>query len=217
MIKKLAFLLLFVALVFVFSQIELSKIWGTEGQMFTLYEFLGPLPMAFLGPVFGAVAIIFARGADLLLNGAEFTLFDIARVFTMVFAAWYFVGYKKNYAMLAIPVIAMAMFFLHPVGSQVWYYALYWLIPIAAFFVRENLWLRSLGTSFTAHAVGSIAFLYTFGTSPEMWLMLIPIVAIERIVFATGIAASYVSFNTMLNKYFSKDKTIAIDKKYSLS
>jgi len=208
--------LLFVALVFVFSQVELSKVWGTEGQTFTLYEFLGPLPMAFLGPVFGAVAIIFARSADLLINGAEFTVFDIARIFTMVFAAWYFVNYKKNYAMLAIPAIAMAMFFLHPVGSQVWYYSLYWLIPVAAFFLRENLWLRSLGASFTAHAVGSVAFLYTFTTSPELWLMLIPIVAIERILFATGIAASYISFNNLLNRYFSRDKTISIDKKYSL-
>jgi len=172
--------------------------------------------MAFLGPVFGAVAIIFARSADLLINGAEFTVFDIARIFTMVFAAWYFVNYKKNYAMLAIPAIAMAMFFLHPVGSQVWYYSLYWLIPVAAFFLRENLWLRSLGASFTAHAVGSVAFLYTFTTSPELWLMLIPIVAIERILFATGIAASYISFNNLLNRYFSRDKTISIDKKYSL-
>jgi len=216
MIKKLAFLLLFVALVFVATQVEISKMWGTEGQTFTLYEFLGPLPMAFLGPVFGAVAIIFARGADLLLNGAEFTVFDIARIFTMVFAAWYFVNYKKNYAMLAIPAIAMLMFFLHPVGSQVWYYSLYWLIPIAAFFIRENLWLRSLGASFTAHAVGSIAFLYTFTSSPELWLMLIPIVAIERIVFATGIASSYFIFNTVLDKFFSTSKDISIDKRYSL-
>jgi len=172
--------------------------------------------MAFLGPVFGAVAIIFARSADLLINGAEFTVFDIARIFTMVFAAWYFVNYKKNYAMLAIPAIAMAMFFLHPIGSQVWYYALYWLIPIAAFFLRENLWLRSLGASFTAHAVGSIAFLYTFTTSPELWLMLIPIVAIERFVFATGIASSYYIFNTVLNKFFSTSRDVLIDKRYSL-
>ncbi len=216
MIKKLAFLLLFVGLVFVATQVELTKMWGTEGQMFTLYEFIGPLPAAFLGPVFGAVAIIFARGADLLINGAQFTLFDIARIFTMVFAAWYFVNYRKNYAMLAVPAIAMIMFFLHPVGSQAWYYALYWLIPIAAFFVHENLWLRSLGATFTAHAVGSIAFLYTFPTTPDLWLMLIPVVAVERMVFATGIAASFYVFNTALDKFFSADKNISIDKRYSL-
>ena len=217
MMKKLAFLLMFVALVFVATQIKLTEIWGAEGETFSLYEFLGPLPMAFLGPVFGAVAIIFARTASMFFAGSEFTMFDIARILTMVFASWYFVTYKKNYAALAIPVIAMAMFFLHPVGSQSWFYALYWLIPIVAFFVPENLWFRSLGASFTAHAVGSIAFLYLFTTTPEFWIALIPLVAIERIVFATGVAASFVSFNTMLNKYFSGSKILSIDKRYTLS
>ena len=217
MMKKLAFVLLFVALVFLATQVKLSTMWGASGQYFTLYEFLGPLPAAFLGPVFGAAVIIIAKSANMLISGSTWTLFDMARVFTMVFAAWYFASYKKNLALLAVPLICMALFILNPIGGQAWYYSLYWLIPVVAFFAPDNLLLRSLGASFMAHAVGSVAFLYSIQTVPQLWIALIPVVAIERFVFAVGVAAAFVLFNTVLNKFFSGEKALIIEKNYAIA
>jgi hypothetical protein len=103
------------------------------------------------------------------------------------------------------------------VGSQVWYYSLYWLIPMVLYFAPKNLFLRSLGSTFTAHAIGSVLFLYSIPTAPALWIMLLPIVAIERLVFAAGISASFVAFNSVLDAYFADQKFIAIDKRYSLA
>jgi len=213
--KKFAFSLLFVILVIVSVFVPLARIAETN-KYFTLYEFFGPLPAAFLGPVYGAIAVIIARGFTILNSTEAIGLFDIARIFTMVFATLYFVLYKKNQALLFVPAIAMLLFIVHPIGSQAWYYSLYWLIPIIAYLLPNNLFIRSLGSTFMAHAVGSIAFLYTFATVPSYWIALIPIVAMERLLFAAGIAVSFVALNTLLDKFFANDDFLAVDKRYVL-
>jgi hypothetical protein len=118
----------------------------------------------------------------------------------MLFAAYSFGRYaKKNYAAF-VPLLCMAAFMLHPIGSQVWYYSLYWLIPPLAHLFAKRLFFRSLGATFTAHAIGSTLWLYAIPMPPEAWIMLIPIVAFERILFAAGISISYVVLNTVLDK-----------------
>jgi hypothetical protein len=90
---------------------------------------------------------------------------------------------------------------------------------MAAKFLPENLVVRSFGAAFSAHAVGSILFLYTIPTAPALWMMLIPIVAIERSLFALGISASYVVFTNILDsmdKAFDVSKYLNIEKKYVL-
>ena len=92
----------------------------------------------------------------------------------------------------------MALFIAHPEGRQAWYFSLYWLIPVLAEFKKDRLILRSLGATFTAHALGSVIFLYGFGLPAAVWIGLIPIVALERGLFAVGIWASYLAFNNGL-------------------
>ena len=66
-------------------------------------------------------------------------------------------------------------------------YAALWIIPVlAAFFHRDNLWITALGNTFTAHAVGSVIWLYTIPMSAVAWYALIPQVLVERILFASG-------------------------------
>lgn len=215
MMRKLAFTGLFLVLVFLSVYVPVTRIAETS-RYFTLYEFFGPLPAAFIGPFYGALAVIMARGITILSSSDAIGIFDIARIFTMVFATWYFSGYKKNGALLFVPLVAMALFVLHPVGAEAWYYSLYWLVPVVAYFLPKNLFLRSLGASFMAHAVGSVAFLYTFATVPAYWIALIPVVAMERLVFASGTAVSFVFFNTVLDRLFAKDQFLATDKAYVL-
>lgn len=86
----------------------------------------------------------------------------------------------------------MAAFIAHPVGSQAFLYSFYWLIPVAIYLMgRNSLFAQALGSTFTAHAVGSVIWLYANPMTPEIWLALIPVVLVERLVFASGIVLVY--------------------------
>src|SRR5207237_10360114 len=86
----------------------------------------------------------------------------------------------------------MALFIVHPIGSQAFMYSFYWLIPIGLFgLARKTLFLEALGSTFVAHAVGSVIWLYTVPTTAGMWVGLIPIVAVERLLFAMGMVVMY--------------------------
>ena len=59
--------------------------------------------------------------------------------------------------------------------------------------------------------------------TPAMYMALVPITAFERLLFATGIAGSYIAINTILDKLIKKFKwristdVLHIDRNYSLS
>lgn len=220
--RGIVFLALFVVLTFVGMQIDVFSIMGDEGKAFTLFEFFGPMAGGFLG-LGGLLVVGIAKLINFGLGGSGFTIMGLAKLTPMMFAAYYFWkngvrGFEDKLGIL-IPAAAIMAFWLHPVGSQVWLYPLYWLIPIAAKFLPKNLFLRSLGSTFMAHAVGSVLFLYTIPTAPELWLMLIPIVAIERGLFAIGISASYVVFTNILesmDKALDVNRYLNIEKKYVL-
>ena len=219
--KKIFFLLVFSALVLVGSQINFSPLLGIENQGFTLFQMVGPIAGIFLGPVIGAASVLFAESVNFVYAGKALNIVNLFRLTPMLFAAYYFGthGRKKLKELsTAVPILCMALFMLHPVGAQVWFYSLYWVIPVAAKFFPERLLLKSLGATFTAHAVGSTLFLYTVPTLPELWVVLIPIVAVERIVFALGISGSYIAVNTVLSKVASgiPSSVLSIDKRYVL-
>jgi len=101
---------------------------------------------------------------------------------------------------LIIFPICIVLFLLNPIGRQAWMYSMIWLIPFFTTFFNKRLILKSLGATFTAHAVGSVIFLYTFGLTPAIWIALIPVVFIERGVFTLGIWTSCLVLNTVLDK-----------------
>lgn len=90
---------------------------------------------------------------------------------------------------IVLAVGCMILFVTHPVGAGAALYSLFWLIPLSvALQAKPTRFMRALGSTFTAHAVGSVIWLYTLGMSPDKWLMLIPVVIVERLLLATGIA-----------------------------
>jgi hypothetical protein len=219
--KRILFLALFSVLVLIANQINFSAVWGAKNQYFTLFQFFGPIAGSFLGPFIGVGAVLIAQLSDMLLFGKAFDFISVFRLTPMLFAAAYFgLQAKKNFNFSAIiPLIAMALFVLHPVGRTVWFYSLYWLIPvIVSVFFKNNLFFRSLGSTFTAHSVGSIVFLYTIPMPAEAWVALIPIVAVERLAFALGISISFIAFTSVLAKLenFIPSNVLSIDKKYTL-
>jgi hypothetical protein len=207
--KRILFLLLFTTMVLVGKKINFSALVGAENQFFTMFQFFGPIAGSFLGPIFGIISVLIAELLDFILIGKTFTLINIIRLTPMLFAAYYF-GTKKKSISILIPLIAIFLFMIHPVGRQVWFFSLYWTIPIIVKLLprkySNNVLLKSLGATFTAHSVGSTAWIYTVPMTAQQWITLIPIVAFERLLFAAGIAGSYIIINTLLDKLVQKFK-----------
>lgn len=217
--KGLIFLLVFSILVFIGDMINFSKLIGADNQFFTLFQFFGPVAGAFLGPVVGVLSVLIAEVSSYLVLGKAFTLISVLRLTPMLFAAWYF-GAKKDKLSFFVPIAAIIIFVAHPVGRQVWFFTFFWTIPIIIKLLpkkySEKIFLKSLGATLTAHAVGGAIWNYAVPMTQEAWIKLIPIVIYERLLFASGIAISFVLLNTILDKLDSKSKSeyVNVDKKY---
>ena len=219
--KGVIFLLIFSILVFIGDKVNFSRLVGANNQFFTLFQFFGPVAGAFLGPVVGVLAVLIAEVASKIVNHAAFDLVTILRLTPMLFAAWYF-GTKKDKLSFLVPIAAIILFVAHPVGRQVWFFALFWTIPIVIKLLPkkygDRIFLRSLGATFTAHAVGGAMWNYIVPMTPQAWVALIPIVILERLIFAGGITISFIGLNTLLDKLDAKTKSmyVNVDKKYVL-
>ncbi len=206
--KTLFFLILFSVLGFIALQIPFNKILGSNVS-FTLFDFFGPMAGAFLGPVLGVASVFAVEIFNIWVKHTPLTTSTIIRLFPTLFAVFYFavIAKKKQSGrwILAVPILCIIAFIAHPIGRQVPYYPLlFWWIPVAAYFKRNNLFLKSLGATFTAHAVGSTAFLWALNLPVEVWRNLPPIVVAERLLFASGIAASFVIVKYTLSFLASK-------------
>lgn len=219
--KGILFLLIFSALVFIGDKVNFSRLIGAENQFFTLFQFFGPVAGAFLGPVVGVLSVLIAEIASRIAGNAAFNVVGLLRLMPMLFAAWYF-GTKKDKLSLFVPIAAIALFVAHPVGRQVWFFSLFWTIPLIVKLLpkrySDSVFLRSLGATMTAHAVGGAMWNYIVPMTPGAWITLIPVVIYERLLFASGIAISFVAINTLLDRLDSKTKSeyISVDKRHVL-
>ncbi|MBW2977191.1 hypothetical protein KY347_07150 [Candidatus Woesearchaeota archaeon] len=223
--KRLVFVALFVVFAFFAQRINFSPLIGADNQNFTLFQFFGPIAGAFLGSIFGVIAVLFAEAVNFFVVGKEATWINIFRLAPMLFAVYYFGSKKRNLNIIA-PSAAIILFVLHPVGRQAWVYSLFWTVPIIARLLPSkyaySVPLRSLGATLTAHSVGSALFIWSIPTDPGMWITLIPITAFERLMFALGIGISYVGFNAVLDKALNAFKikvpgdVLRIEKRFTL-
>ena len=219
--KGILFLLIFSVLVFIGDKINFSRLVGGDNQFFTLFQFFGPVAGAFLGPVVGVLSVLIAEVASKLLNHAAWDLATVLRLLPMLFAAWYF-GTKKDKTSILIPIAAIILFVAHPIGRQAWFFSLFWTIPIIIKLLPkkygERVFLRSLGATFTAHAVGGAMWNYIVPMTQAKWIALIPVVIYERLLFAAGIAVSFVVINTLLDRLDLKTKSeyVNVDKEHVL-
>lgn len=172
------------------------------GQKFTLFEFLAPVSGMIFGPWLGALQVVMTKVINVGVGPATWTTAEILRLFPLAFAAFYFGSKRKSSAYLAIA--AILAFLAHPVGREVWFYSLFWLIPVAAGFVKNNPIANALGATFTAHAVGGALFIWAFNTPKAIWLKLIPVVAAERAFFALGIVVTAYIVKKVIEHRWSK-------------
>ncbi|MCJ7740814.1 hypothetical protein MUP32_05905 [Candidatus Microgenomates bacterium] len=243
--NQLLFIFIFTILGLTTLQIPFTTVLGS-GTKFTLFDFLAPTAGAFLGTVPGLISVLVMQVINIALHGFSSVGFtSLIRLFPVLFGVFYF---SKNGATpkvertprtilinrdwywgriisFGIPFLAIIIFNLHPIGRSAWQYSLFWLIPIVAHFWRKNLpaqaglFIRSLGATFTAHAVGGALWVWAFGLSKTMWLSLIPQTAMERTLMAVGISISFVVL-TNLFKLLVKNKLLPfipqLEKQYLL-
>ncbi|MBI3036402.1 hypothetical protein HYY73_01410 [Candidatus Woesearchaeota archaeon] len=199
--KEAIFFVGFTVLVFIAQSINFSALTGTKNQFFTLFQFFGPIAGGILGSTFGVLTVLFAQTAQFIAAGKEITMLNVLRLLPMLFAAGYFSSKgKKVTASIMVPLVCIAIFLAHPIGRQAWYFSLFWTVPLIAKLMPQRLFLRSLGATFTAHAVGGAIWAWTVPMTVQQWNLLIPVVIIERLLFATGISVSYVAINSALDK-----------------
>lgn len=199
------FIAMFALLGFIALQIPVAQLAGSKAK-FTVFDAFAPVTGAFIGSIPGVVAVLLVHSANFVLHGAQVQdAGTLIRFFPMLFAVLYFT--RKSPLNLSVPLLAIAAFAAHPIGREVWYFSLFWTIPIAAHFAHERFLLaRALGATFAAHAVGGAAWIWAFSLPAEVWNSLIPVVIAERVLFALGIAASYILMNNLL--YFIEQKRI---------
>lgn len=195
--KNVLFVTFFTFFGFIALQIPVVQLEGSKAK-FTAYDAFAPVASAFIGSVPGVSAVFFMQLFNFFIHGAHIQdPGTIIRFFPMLFAVLYF-G-KKGKFNIIIPAIAIGAFIAHPIGRTVWYFALFWTIPIFSYFLREKfLFVRALGATFSAHAVGGALWIWAFALPAPIWNSLIPVVAIERFVFAIGICASFIITNNLL-------------------
>lgn len=216
--KKLIFATLFVILGLVFLQIPVNELAGSKVK-FTLFDLFAPISGAFLGTFVGIASVFIIQIVNIAIHG--FSSIDkgtIIRLFPTLFGVWFFA--KKEGKLLVVPALAIIAFNLHPIGRSVWFYSLFWTIPFIVWPFRDRFLIaRSLGATFTAHAVGGALWIWAFNLPSNIWISLIPVVIMERAIFALGISASYIFFNNflaILSKWHILTGGFSLDKKYIL-
>jgi hypothetical protein len=182
-------LVAFISIAKISSFIKVSLILGHYTAYFSAINMVMPVAGAWCGLTGSTVVAAVGFLMRFAVYGSALPLHMLSYHIPGLFGAYYFAT-RSGFIRLAVPLACMGFFLLHPVGFQAWEYTMYWWIPVIIYALdRKSLWLDALGSTFVVHAVGSVIWIYTTESTVSMWLSLMPIVALERLVFMIGIVA----------------------------
>ena len=170
--------------------IKMSFVVGSQMIWFSGSNAIVPLSGAF-GGVLGSAIIFLMRQLLHLLFFKTLSLSFLAFCIPGFCASLYWASRHYSIRVL-LPLACMALFIMHPLGAQVFVYSLYWLVPVALYFINaRSLFFQALGSTFVAHAVGSVIWLYTVPMTVNKFMLLMPLVLFERVAFALGMVIAY--------------------------
>ncbi|MFH0987640.1 MAG: hypothetical protein V1841_01970 [Patescibacteria group bacterium] len=218
-LTKVLLAIIFIAL----TKINFSIILGTE-MRFSASAMFGPTISNFLGDVWGSVVIILSYLVGVIIGIYKVESFISWLTFLpIIIAGLYFSRvFKKDRKIILFPVLAVILFLSHPIGREVWYYSLFWFIPVlvAAFrpmldkFLKKEIfkvYAFSLGATLVDHSVGSIIYLYSMQIPAKFWIAAIPFTLVERTMIAGGITLSYFAIKMFIylwQKFENKRKLL---------
>jgi len=168
---------------------KISYIVGSTFSFFSLSDVVMPLS-GILGIGFSLLAVFLRSGLKIAFQ--NLALFKLVYHIPGFCASAYWATENKLISLI-IPAFCMAAFLAHPVGFAAAPYSFYWLIPMALYFVpKKSIFMHSLASTFIAHAVGSVLWLYLHpAMSVAQWYALLPVVAAERLLFASAMTLVY--------------------------
>lgn len=180
------------------SVFKVSFIIGSTMAFFSGTSIAVPM----LGALTGIGSVIAAVGAMVVgqcamgIPAAHYLAYHVPGLFAS--ASWV---YPTRVMRLIVPLACMVLFVVHPVGLKAFPYALYWLIPVILHIrASQSLFAQALSSTFIAHAVGSVIWLYTVPMTSAAWLALIPVVALERLCFALGMVLVYSAVRSIVTR-----------------
>ncbi|MCB9493787.1 MAG: hypothetical protein H6679_05950 [Epsilonproteobacteria bacterium] len=191
-IQQLCSALLWSGATYVSSCIKISTLVGSSKFMLSPFAFIVPLVGGLFSPISSVVCFIASWGLLHTLGAKPLVTMGIPTLFATLSLALSSRTNRRAHRLLnvalhvLVPAFCMGIFITHD-GIQGWamLYSAYWLVPIALHsFARHSLLARMLQSTFLAHAIGSIMWLYTVPMTSEQWTTLIPLVAVERLTFA---------------------------------
>lgn len=170
--------------------LKVSFLVGSQMIWFSASNSVLPLAGAF-GGVMGSGLVFLLRQLVHIIFFKTISLSFLVFCVPGLCASLYWAS--NHYAIrLLLPIACMGLFVIHPIGAEAFIYAFYWLIPIVLYFIPQGpVFLQALGSTFVAHAVGSVIWLYTMPMTAGMWIGLMPIVLCERILFALGMVVAH--------------------------
>ncbi len=190
-VRKSAIITSFTGLIKLASLAKISFIAGTYTGFFSAINIVSPLAGAF-GGIVGSIGVFSISAIIRLMFFGALPLHFLAYYIPGFCASLYWARPQNIIINVFLPLICMILFVMHPVGFYAAPYAFYWLIPISLYFVaHKNLFLHALSSTFIAHAVGSVIWLYTVPMMIGTWYLLMPVVAVERVAFALGMVLLY--------------------------
>lgn len=180
---------------------------GTHGFHFSPINMTGSFGLWGLGSFIGL-----ALYSLISLSTRSFFNAIVLMAHIPTFVSYAFWLHTAALVRVGIPLACMVLFLLNPVGCQAMAYSLFWLIPVALYpWSKKNVLACSFAATFTTHAVGSVLFVYCLPMTAAGFIALIPVVIVERTIFALGsylvwhITQKAQSVITSTVQYHSKD------------
>jgi hypothetical protein len=211
MLKKFINAAGFVAASTLSSVIKLSLVVGSKVLIFSCFLAIAPVA----GTLFNLpTAILLTLTAILFKTGLKLYAITLGLPTIIATLCTFYKTQSGKFARIAnfmlsviLPLACMTLFVWQQHAHGAFVYSFYWLIPPALYFLKSkneiaNLFVTSLSTVFVAHAVGSIMWLFTIPMSAEVWIALIPVVAIERLVLAFAMMGSVICFQSLTKGLF---------------
>lgn len=203
--KKMVIGITLATLFFIGSMAKISLMVGSLGTHFSCMALVAPLMGLFFGafPAFCILGVLFVLRSFISTVGITLGLPTLFATLS-----WSLYGTCRDKATrvadfvvhVCLPLICILVFSTHVTGLARCY-ALYWIIPVIGYITRvysnRMIFAQALASTFVAHAVGSICWLFLVPMTDMQWVALIPMVAVERFIYAVGMTTVYYGLKTM--------------------
>jgi hypothetical protein len=177
-------------LLLILQYFPISYIIGSVFGFFSLHNIVTPL-LALFGGMWFTGAIMALKTLFLLAKGKLFGAILVNTLPGLCANAYWIIPPIIGH--LVLPIACIAAFLAHPVGYGAGFYTLYWLVPIIVYGANfRSFYARALSSTFVAHAVGSVLWLYLMTPMiSATWIGMIPVVFFERVMLAAGMTMVY--------------------------